>query len=58
VNDGAALRCTPAATPQMPAVITLASQEQIAELRANDRFVDILKSGLVRACRDTYTQGG
>lgn len=45
-------------TRQVPVIITIAGQDQIQELRANERFTDIVKRALVRACHDAYAQGG
>ncbi len=43
---------------QVPVVITLATQDDIADLRRGVKWTDILKRALVRAAHDAYAQGG
>jgi hypothetical protein len=45
-------------TRQVPVVVTVVSQEDIADLRANAPFPKVLKHALVRAANDAYAQGG
>ncbi len=45
-------------TRQVPVVITLVNQDDIADLRANDKRRDILTRALVRAANDAYAQDG
>ncbi len=45
-------------TRQVPVVLTLASQEEIAALRANEKYSAILKRALVRVAKEAYAQGG
>lgn len=45
-------------TRQVPVVITLVNQDDIADLRANAKRRDLLKRALVRAANDAYAQGG
>lgn len=45
-------------TRQVPVVITLVNQDDVADLRANARRKDVLKRALVRAANDAYAQGG
>jgi hypothetical protein len=46
------------ATRQVPVVITLANQDDIADLRDAVKGIDLLKRALVRAANDAYAQGG
>jgi hypothetical protein len=46
------------ATRQVPVVITLANQEDIADLRAGAKWTTILQHALVRAMKEAYVQGG
>ena len=43
---------------QVPVLITLATQDDIADLRRGVKWTDILKRALVRAANDAYAQGG
>ena len=43
---------------QVPVVITLANQEDIADLRRGVKWTTILQCALVRAANDAYGQGG
>lgn len=45
-------------TRQVPVVITLVNQDDVADLRANARRKDVRKRALVRAANDAYAQGG
>lgn len=45
-------------TRQVPVVITVVSQEDIAALRANISWPEVLKRALVRAANEAYAQGG
>jgi len=45
-------------TRQVPVVLTVANQEDIAALRANVRRGEILKRALVRVANEAYAQGG
>ncbi len=45
-------------TRQVPVVITVATQEDVAALRANMRRGEILKRALVRVANEAYAQGG
>jgi hypothetical protein len=45
-------------TRQVPVVITVASQEDIADLRNNVSRTEVMKRLLVRAANDAYAQGG
>jgi len=45
-------------TRQVPVVVTLVNQDDIADLRANAKRCDLLKRALVRAANDAYAQGG
>jgi hypothetical protein len=45
-------------TRQVPVVVTVANQEDIAALRANVRRGEILKRALVRVANEAYAQGG
>lgn len=45
-------------TRQVPVVITLVSQRDIADLRANVKWTKVLKVALVRAAHEAYAQGG
>jgi hypothetical protein len=45
-------------TRQVPVLITLVNQEDIADLRHNVKQREVLKGALVRAALDAYAQGG
>ena len=45
-------------TRQVPVVITVAHQDDIADLRNNVKFSDILTRALVRCANEAYAQGG
>jgi len=45
-------------TRQVPVVITVANQDDIADLRHNVKRSELLKRALVRAANDAYAQGG
>jgi len=45
-------------TRQVPVVITVANQDEIADLRNNVKFPDILTRALVRCANEAYAQGG
>lgn len=45
-------------TRQVPVIVTVASQEDIAALRANVRRTEVFKRALVRVAREAYAQGG
>jgi hypothetical protein len=45
-------------TRQVPVVITVANQDDIADLRNNVKFPDILTRALVRCSNEAYAQGG
>ena len=45
-------------TRQVPVLITLVNQEDIADLRHNVKQTEVLKGALVRAALDAYAQGG
>ena len=45
-------------TRQVPVVITVANQDDIADLRNNVKRSQLLKRALVRAANDAYAQGG
>jgi hypothetical protein len=45
-------------TRQVPVVITIADQDDVADLRNNVKRTQILKRALVRAANEAYTQGG
>jgi len=45
-------------TRQVPVVITVANQDDIADLRNNVKRSDLMKRALVRAANDAYAQGG
>ena len=45
-------------TRQVPVVLTIADQEQVAELRAGKQRTEVLKRALVRAAFEAYGQGG
>jgi hypothetical protein len=45
-------------TRQVPVVITVANQDDIADLRNNVKFPDILTRALVRCANEAYAQGG
>jgi len=45
-------------TRQVPVVITLVSQRDIADLRANVKWTKVLRVALVRAAHEAYAQGG
>jgi hypothetical protein len=45
-------------TRQVPVVITLANQDEIADVRNNVKFPDILTCALVRCANEAYAQGG
>lgn len=45
-------------TRQVPVIITVADQDDIADLRANVKWTEVLKRALVRAANDAYAQGG
>ena len=44
-------------TRQVPVVITVVNQDDIADLRANVKWTEVLKRALVRAAHDAYAQG-
>jgi hypothetical protein len=46
------------ATRQVPVVITLVNQQDIAAMRQGLAWTDILQGALVRAMKEAYTQGG
>lgn len=43
-------------TRQVPVIITVADQAQVAELRQGTRHLEVLKHALVRAARDAFSQ--
>ncbi len=45
-------------TRQIPVVLTIAGQEQVADLRSGRHQSEVLKHALVRAAFDAYAQGG
>ncbi len=45
-------------TRQVPVVLTIAGQEQVADLRSGRHQSQVLKHALVRAAFDAYAQGG
>ena len=45
-------------TRQVPVVITIANQQDIADLRNGVRWTRVLQRALVRAANDAYAQGG
>jgi len=45
-------------TRQIPVVITVANQGDIADLRNNVKFSDVLTRALVRCAKEAYAQGG
>lgn len=45
-------------TRQVPVVITVTNQDDIADLRDNVKFPDILTRALVRCANEAYAQGG
>lgn len=45
-------------TRQVPVVITVVSQDDIAALRNNVKWTEVMKHALVRAANDAYAQGG
>jgi hypothetical protein len=45
-------------TRQVPVIVAIAGQEQVADLRAGDHQREVLKRALVRAAFDAYAQGG
>lgn len=45
-------------THQVPVVLTLVDQDDIAKLRAGVKWTDVLKLALVRAAHEAYGQGG
>jgi hypothetical protein len=45
-------------TRQIPVVITVANQDDVADLRQNVKQSEVLKRGLVRAAQEAYAQGG
>lgn len=47
-----------AQTRQVPVIITVADQDQVAELRQGCGHPKVLQRALVRAARDAYAQGG
>ncbi len=58
-DAGRALNRKPTyATRQVPVVVTLANQDDIACLRQGREATEILKRALVRAAYDAYAQGG
>ena len=46
------------ATRQVPVVVTVANQDDVAELRLGTRMTQILQRALIRAANDAYAQGG
>ena len=46
------------ATRQVPVVVTVANQDDVAELRLGTRTTQILQRALIRAANDAYAQGG
>jgi Protein of unknown function (DUF1670) len=46
------------ATRQVPVVVTVANQDDVAELRSGTRMTQILQRALIRAANDAYAQGG
>ena len=45
-------------TRQVPVVITVADQDDVARLRADVKWTEVLKRALVRAAHEAYGQGG
>jgi hypothetical protein len=45
-------------TRQVPVVITVADQDDVARLRADVKWTEVLKQALVRAAHEAYGQGG
>jgi hypothetical protein len=45
-------------TRQVPVVLTLVNQGDIADLRANVRFTEVLTQAMVRCAKEAYAQGG
>lgn len=45
-------------TRQVPVIVAIAGQEQVADLRAGHHQREVLKRALVRAAFDAYAQGG
>ena len=45
-------------TRQVPVILAIAGQEQVADLRAGRHQSEVLKRALVRAAFDAYAQGG
>lgn len=58
VNERPGYRKSMRRTRQVPVVLTLASQEEVAALRRNENYVDILRRAVVRVAKEAYAQGG
>ena len=58
VNERPGYRKSMRRTRQVPVVLTLASQEEVAALRHNENYVDILQRAVVRVAKEAYAQGG
>lgn len=58
INERTGYRKPMTETRQVPVVITVADQEEVADLRSRVKRRDILQRGLVRAANDAYAQGG
>lgn len=58
IDERPAYRKSMADTRLVPVVITVASQEDVAQLRAGTDRRQVLKHALVRAALDAYAQGG
>lgn len=58
IDERTGYRKPMAETRQVPVVITVADQEEVADLRNRVKRRHILQRGLVRAANDAYAQGG
>ena len=58
ITESAGYRKPTSAMRHVPVVITLVTQQDIADLRTGVKWTDLLKRALVRAANDAYAQGG
>ena len=58
VDESPGYRKSIGATRQVPLVVTIANQDDVAELRLGTRMTQILQRALIRAANNAYAQGG